>query len=199
MEQYLETDEQHDVMLSLAEVLHQVERVAAGDIHCWKWAVIALASAVNGALVCNLSGNMLVGALQKGHAYQTILAVQKDSAIKRPEKPLIAPPKELLERAVSADKRIESAGAILTIDDAQKKAFNTLFDFRNSFIHFGPHGWTIETSGMSAIFEKVLKIVNQVIDDGWAFRHLNDHDRQRINNVRHNTHDLLAKLITSTT
>ncbi|HEY9038310.1 MAG TPA: hypothetical protein VIN05_05115 [Roseovarius sp.] len=198
MERYLDTDEQHDVMLSLAEVLHQLERVAAGDVHCWKWAVIALASAVNGALVCNLTGTMQVGAFKEDNAKLKIAASQKDSTIEQPEKPFLARPTELLKRAVRANQRIENAGGILKINAAQKKAFNKLFHFRNSFIHFEPLGWTIETSGMSEIFERVLEIVGQVIDDGWAFRHLNDHDRQRLRNVQHDTHHLLATLTKST-
>ncbi len=104
VETYLSTDEQHDVLVSLREVLHQVERVAAGDIHCWKWAVIALASAVNGTLTCNLSGTMQVGALRKDDAEQTIMALQRDGATEMPPKPRLAPPDILLKRARREDK-----------------------------------------------------------------------------------------------
>ena len=92
MAQYLSTDEQHDVVVSLSEVAHQLERVAAGNIHCWKWATIALASAVNGALTCHLSGTMQVGALDEDDAYATIAALQKGAPVAVPTKPRLASP-----------------------------------------------------------------------------------------------------------
>lgn len=194
VETYLSTDEQHDVLVSLREVLHQVERVAGGNIHCWKWAVIALASAVNGALTCNLSGTMQVGALSKEDAEKTIAALQKDVETEIPPKPRLAPPDVLLKRARHEDKRIERAGPMLTIGSHQKRSFDRLFAFRNSFLHFEPLGWSIETSGMPYIFENVLQIIAQTVQDGWSFRHLDDHERADLENVRDDLTRRLAEL-----
>lgn len=194
VETYLSTDEQHDVLISLREVLHQVERVTAGDIHCWKWAVIALASAVNGALTCNLSGTMQVGALREEDAESTIAALQKDAATEMPPRPRLAPPDVLLKRARRDDKRVERAGPTLTISPHQKRSFDRVFEFRNAFLHFEPLGWSIETSGMPSIFENVLQIVGQTLADGWSFRHLDDHDRAELERVLHDVTRRLEEL-----
>ena len=184
MDHWLATDEQRDVLVSLVEVRSQLERVSSGDIQSWKWAIIAMASAVNGALTCNLSGTIQVGALREDDAKQTISALQADSKNGLPNNPRLASPKELLKRARRSDKRFERAGPTIAIDSSQTKAFNQLFEFRNAFLHFEPLGWSIETSGMVHIFERVFSIVDQTICDGWSFRHLAPQDRHRLKNVR---------------
>ena len=194
MENWLETDEQYDVLVSLSEVQHQVQRVADGDAHCWKWAIIAMASAVNGALTCNLSGTMHVGALEENDAKRKIAALQIDATIERPVNPRLARPRELLKRARRADKRLETAGPPLTISDTQKRAFERLIEFRNAFMHFEPLGWFIETSGMVRIFEEVLSIIEQTSNGGWAFRHLIDRDREQLQIVLGELRHLFAKL-----
>jgi hypothetical protein len=174
---YLTTDEQDDVLVSLSEVLHQLERIASGDIHCWKWAIIATASAVSGALTCNLSGSMQVGGMQQEDAKMMIAALQKDAASEMPKRPRLASPNDLLKRARRYDKRIERAGPVLEISHQQKKSFKTLFDLRNCFLHFEPLGWSIEISGVPSILHDVLQIVGQTSEDGWSFRHLSDERR----------------------
>lgn len=193
-QQYLSTDEQYDVLVSLREVFHQVERISAGNIHCWKWAVIALASAINGSLTCNLSGSMQVGALSHKDAVQTISALQYKGTTELPNRSHLASPTELLKRARRQDKRIERAGPILQVNSRQAKSFKRLFDFRNAFLHFEPLGWTIETSGMSSIFIDVVQLVELTVSDGWSFRNLNDHDLADIQTILHELRRHLAEV-----
>jgi hypothetical protein len=191
---WLDTDEQHDVLVSLIEVEHQLRRVADGNIHCWKWAIIALASAVNGALTCNLSGFMQVGALCEQDAEQMIASSQMDAKAERPKDPCLAKPGMLLKRARRTDKRLEPAGPILNIDSNQARAFRRLFHLRNAFLHFKPLGWSIETSGMVSIFQEMLSIIDQTITGGWSFRHLGNHDRKQLDQVRLELLHLLGDL-----
>ncbi len=171
MPKYLRTDEQHDVLVSLKEVRNQIVRTDQ-DIDCWKWALIALASAVNGALTCNLSGTMQVGALCQKNAKRTITALQMDSSEELPE-PRLANPHELLRRA-KGEGRIEQAGPLIYATASQEKSFLRLFEFRNQFIHFHPTSWSIEITGMPSIFLDVMQIIEGTIDDGWSFRHLDE-------------------------
>ncbi|WP_209833102.1 hypothetical protein [Ruegeria sp. HKCCE3926] len=182
-ENYFYTDEAHDVLISLSEVVHQMERVAQGDKHCWKWVVIAMASAINGALTCHLSGNIQVGALTKIDARATIDALQDHNHDELPKKPKLANPRELFVRARREDKRLEPAGCILTLSSVQKRAFDKLFELRNSFSHFEPRGWGIEVSGMPSIMLNLLNIIEQIYDDCWAFRHLSDNDYEDFNRL----------------
>lgn len=171
MSRYLRTDEQYDVLVSLKEVRFQILRTDQ-DIDCWKWALIALASAVNGALTCNLSGTAQVGALDKKTAKKMIAALQNDSGEQAPE-PRLAGPHELLQRAKGSG-RIEGAGPHISVPKPQENSFRRIFKFRNQFIHFSPTGWSIELIGMPSIFLDVMQIIGATIDDGWSFRHLNE-------------------------
>ena len=177
MAEWIETDEQYDVLMSLREVRHQIGR-ADGEVGNWKWAVIALASAANGALTCNLTGDMGVGALETRVAEQTIQCMQTEPTVPRP-KPRLASPSVLLERA-AGEVRIEQAGDTIAATETQRASFRRLFDFRSDFLHFKPSGWWIEISGMPGIFRDVLGIVRAVVDDGWAFRHLDDTERAEL-------------------
>jgi len=193
LDRWLRTDEQHDVVVSLDEVLHQMERVAAGETHCWKWAIIALASATSGALACNLSGTMQIGALNKCDAIQIIASFKDDTKVKPPKKLRLASPDELLKRA-RREKRIERAGPTLSIGVDQKRAFTRIIGFRNTFMHFEPMGLSVEVSGMTAIFERVLSIIEQVIEDGWSFRHLSDEDRKHLVRVCQDLRRVIDKI-----
>jgi hypothetical protein len=167
-EQWMRTDAQHDVLVSLREVLNQLQRVE-DDVNCWKWALNALANAVNSALTCNLTGTMQVGALETKIAEATIEALQSGSGKKIP-KPRLASPHGLLERATDAAPRIEQAGTALKISPAQQKSFRRLFTFRDGFTHFKPTLWYIEVSGFPEIFRDVVQIVKAIIGDGRSFR-----------------------------
>lgn len=111
-----------------------------------------------------------------------------------PERPLLATPYVLLKRSRRKDLRLERAGPVLAITPEQKRAFTQLFELRNRFLHFEPLGWSINTTGMAVMFEKVLTIVGQTIDDGWSFRHLSDSDRERLAQLYHNLVVSLANL-----
>lgn len=170
MPNYLRTDEQHDVLVSLREVKHQLQRIDQ-DLNCWKWAVIALASAVNGGLTCNLTGTMQVGALTEKRAKLTIEALQSEPPKEIPD-PRLAGPRDLLRRAQGVSKRFERAGRQLPLTESQTSSFKRLFDFRDMFVHFKPTGWSIEVSGMPSIFQDVMQIIEASVSDGWSFRHL---------------------------
>lgn len=174
---YLETDEKRDVLVSLQELAHQLDRVD-DDIWCWKWAIMAACSAAAGVLVCNLSGSMQIGALNKQAARGTIEAFEHHRKTDRLELPkqVLAPPSELLLRASSSDRR-EYAGPPLAISAEAKEAFKKIFEIRNEFVHFKPQSWLIEVSGLPQLLRQVMSIVAVANVDGWSFRHLNDCDQ----------------------
>ena len=44
-------------------------------------------------------------------------------------------------------------------------------DIRNQFVHFEPMGWSIEVSGIPEIATLVARIIGEVLQIGYAFRH----------------------------
>ena len=180
MSPYLRTDNQIDVLISLREVNHQLQRVKHDD-SCWKWATIALASAVNGALTCNLTGTMQVGALEKSLVDKTISALQSESTKNMPLQRL-ATPSELLNRS-KLRERIEHSGSPIIASTSQEDSFNLLFTRRDEFLHFKPSSQSIEVGSLPLTFRNVLDIIKQTIDDGWSFRNLERNSPSALNHI----------------
>ena len=61
---WLRVDEQSDVLVSLDECLNCVRRVREEPAF-WKWAILSIHNALQGAIVCHLSGTAQLGALAK--------------------------------------------------------------------------------------------------------------------------------------
>ena len=169
MTEYLETDEQNDVLTSLREVSHQLDRIKL-DAGNWKWAVIALSSAVNGAMTCNLTGTMQIGALEKNKVEKTVSALQSKSTQNLPIQHL-AKPLELLNRIQNKD-RFEQAGPPIEITSAQENSVATILFLRNQFMHFSPSSWLIEVNGLPNTFVHIISLIDIIRNDGWSFRHL---------------------------
>jgi hypothetical protein len=47
------------------------------------------------------------------------------------------------------------------------------FEIRNQFVHFAPQAWSIGISGGPQIGRIIARIIKDIHDCGWAFRHLN--------------------------
>lgn len=180
MATFLETDERHDVFVSLQEFDRQLDAVEV-DSGRWKFALIAVTLAVNGALVCFLSGTMQTGALRKREAKLAIEAMQLGSDVPRP-KPFLAAPSELLERATGTE-RYDTQEKKLSVSEPQKASFKLLTEFRNQFIHFHPAGWVVEVSGLPKHCAAVLEVINTIREDGYAFLHLSDAHRVELDSL----------------
>jgi hypothetical protein len=178
MPEYLHTDEQLDVLISLKEFGRQIERVER-DPHSWKFAITSLSFAVNGALVCFLSGTMQTGALEEKNAEAAIAALQHDCTESFP-KLFLATPEKLLARATGKNKRFDTRDEILKVAEAEKSSFKRMIDFRNQLTHFSPQDWSIELGGLPGLCVDCLSIVNSIRLEGWAFRHLDDLDRDEL-------------------
>ena len=179
MSPYLRTDNQIDVLISLREVNHQLQRVAQ-DNSCWKWAIIAMASAANGALTCNLTGTMQVGALKCNKLIRDTLSALQSESVDNIPKPWLATPPDLLKRAQMQERK-EYSGSPIVTTTSQEESFKLLFNLRDEFLHFKPSSQSIEIGSLPYIFRNVLHIIKQTIDDEWSFRHLESNSPTSLN------------------
>jgi hypothetical protein len=78
---------------------------------------------------------------------------------------------------LKAVRKPRSAGDLsndagIALADAELAWLTRLHDtVRNQFVHLAPMGWWIEVSGMSAVAALVARIVGDIAEAGWAFRH----------------------------
>lgn len=174
---FIETDESDDVAGSIRHALVCL-RLVRTDHSAWKWLILSLHSALQGACVCHLTTTASpVGALTKTNTIEWLSYFELSrgvSGVKAP-KTHIAQLPELLKR-VRKPGSAGSGESTMSIKISYAE-FNNLrhlhSEVRNQFVHFEPMGWTLEVMGMQFIIPVVLRIIADILDAGWAFRHEN--------------------------
>ena len=136
-----------------------------------------LHSALQGAMVCHLSGTAQLGALTKNSAKQW-LELHEKQACAEPPRERVADAPELFSRLGSSERRIEhQCGAVLGITDSQRQSFHRLHSLRNGFTHFQPKGWCIEIDFIKTILSDALDVLALIAEDPWPFRHMSQNER----------------------
>ena len=171
--------------------------------HAWKWVVLSLHSALQGAMICHLSGTASVGALTKrsGDKWHAWHEKDRNSAIEsvddgvdefriprrrikhssdNPPQDRIADAKALFERLTSPSSRLESTGGPIAVASKHRKSFRRLHDLRNDFTHFSPKGWSIEVEFIRDAARDVLDGIDWIEQDDWPFRHMEGEDGTRL-------------------
>ena len=211
MGNYVHTDECQDVLASLEQCALSLGQARRSD-RAWKWVVLSLHSALQGAMVCHLSGTAQLGALTKECAEKWLEWHERDCRgeitriqdgvdefgdpimrIKetkdRPPKEFVANAHELFKRLSCPSLRIENGcGEIISIKEKQEKSFKRLHELRNRFSHFSPKGWSIELEFIEELIDDILDILCSILDDHWPFKHMPEKDksalRSRIEEIR---------------
>jgi len=184
---FVETDEAQDVAGSIRQALKCWE-FTVEDPHAWKWVILALHSALQGACVCHLVTTASpLGAVTEKNTIKWLEYFENshsDETLKPPTTQLMSLP-ELLK----AVRKLNSVGQNLGIDhqvSISESELNWLIrihsEFRNQFIHFSPTGWAFDVSGMSKLAQLIARIVQDILDCHWAFRHLDTEKRDLLEN-----------------
>ena len=206
-ENWLKLDEGLDTLCALRHVELCLCEVSKKP-ELWKWVVLALHSALQGAMVCHLNGSANVGALSEKSAKEWFAWDEKDRAgaipwviddepdkfgfrtrrladqsIKRPTS-YMAAPRELFKRLSDENERVEGGvGAVINITFEQIWAFNKLPELRDEFTHFKPKGWSIEISGFPSIVAKIGALILTIAEDNYPFRHVKESELHEIRTI----------------
>ncbi|HVJ00455.1 MAG TPA: hypothetical protein VM657_15465 [Sphingomonas sp.] len=188
-ENWIQTDEAEDVAGSIRHVIRAAQFVGEDSLS-WKWVVMALHSALQGACVCHLTTTASpLGAVTEQNACKW-LAYFEDSRTN----PNARPPRThlmVLPDLLTAVREPHSAGdrsnaAGVTISESELYWLVRFHkDIRNQFVHFEPMGWSIEVSGIPEIAKLVARIIGEILRIGWAFRHLDIAQREEMRRSLH--------------
>ncbi len=183
-ENWIQTDEAEDVVGSIRHVIRAAQFVG-DDPLVWKWVVMALHSALQGACVCHLTTTAPpVGAVSERDAAEWLAYFEGSRTnpnTKPPKTYLMALPDLLkaVRKPHSAGDRSNALGVSIS-----ESELNCLCRFheeiRNQFVHFEPMGWSIEVSGIPEIAKLVARIIGDTLRMGWAFRHLDRAQREEM-------------------
>lgn len=171
-ENYIEFDEYSDALYSLRHAAFFCAETAR-DRTIWKWAIIALHNALQGAMICHLSGTAGLGALEKDSIKAALDWHEGDRIGNRQPYPeeKVAPANVLFKRLTGQASMLEGAGELIKASKQEASSFERLHALRNDFSHFTPKSWVIETSGLAQIFGDISQILLRILDAGYAFRH----------------------------
>ncbi len=173
MGNFITFDEKQDVAGSIQHIIHCADLIEK-EPKVYKWIVLALHSALQGACICHLVTTASpLGVVSNKNAKEWVAYFnrsQKDIEMKVPGTFILALP-ELLDKV-----RLENSAGCghsekIEITDNEVEWLKRIHkELRNQFVHFEPVGWSIEVSGIPDIAELVAKIIKQIDDCGWAFR-----------------------------
>lgn len=157
MARWLRTDERQEFISSVRMVTTSMA-AARHEFEHWKWAVIALHNAMQGAMVMALRGTNNFRVMPEKLAEKCIEA-------HREGKPW---PKEKLDTFPNLYTKVRSDEAMsfyvhsraLPQDADLDKNIELVLQLRNQFIHFTPQGWSLEISGMPGICESILSAIS---------------------------------------
>lgn len=181
---WIQTDEVEDVAGSIRHII-RTARFLGEDTQAWKWVAMALHSALQGACVCHLTTTAApVGAVTERNAGEWLAYfedLRTNPNAKRPKTHLMGLPDLLkaLRRPRSAGDRSNAVG--IAIKDSELSWLRRFHeDIRNQFVHFEPKGWSIEVSGIPEIARLTARIIEEVLQVGYAFRHQDDARREEM-------------------
>ena len=200
METYAYTDTCQDVLGSLEHCELSLIQARNSD-RAWKWVVLSLHSALQGAMVFHLTGSANLGALTESCAKKQENWDEKDRCGKiswipmgvdefgvpheRLAKQEQSPPKELIASASILFKRLSccqlriepDCGGIVSITERQKKSFRLLHSLRNKFTHFSPKGWSIEIQLIVEVIDDMTGVLCLILDDPWTSMLMHEEER----------------------
>lgn len=182
-EMWVSTNEAEDVACSIRHAVRCLQFVD-DDPHVWKWVILALHAALQGACVCHLTTTAApVGAVTKKNASEWLKYFDDMSANPRAE-----PPKTKLMSLPDLLKAVRKPNSFgggsrkgIAINDTELAWLTRIHnEFRNQFVHFSPAGWSFEISGVPKIARLVARIIKDIFDRGYGFRHLDEGQRQNM-------------------
>lgn len=155
-DRWLRTDERQEFISSM-RMVHKCLLDVSTDIEQWKWAVIALHNAAQGAMV---------QALRAGNDFRIMpeKLAEKCYQAHRANKPW---PKIKMDSFPNLYKKVQSEELMifytrskaLPSNKERDYCIDMLLELRNSFIHFMPQGWSLEVSGLPFIFVSVIEMI----------------------------------------
>ena len=161
---YIRTDEREDAVDALEHVSAIVATLPGRPLR-WKWVILALHNALQGALVCTLSGTSGLGALGSSSQKKVLRWLEEASHSGNREMPemWLADVMDLYKRTKDSKLMAECGGDPLAENKDRDSDVERLHQLRNVFAHFSPKGWSIEIAGLPRIAISAVQIIEELL------------------------------------
>lgn len=165
----VELDHTEDLIVSLEQAVLQISRLK-NDLKNWKWATIALHSAVQGCLVWVLTGDGVLGAYDQKQEEKFVEWRQKQEINSEIQDHSLAPYPtklahfyELIARIKCKDRMDAVNGQPISLSDTENKAIKWLNCRRNEFVHFKALTLTASESSFIEAAENSHAVLHKVL------------------------------------
>lgn len=172
---WIRTDEAEDVAASVRHAL-RCWPLAKEDDQAWKWVMLALHAALQGALVCHLVTTATpLGVVTDRNAQEWVDYFERyrsDTTVRPPKTRLLDLP-ELIKLARKPGSAGDGRqGGLVRVSDQELAWLRRIHtEIRNQFVHFEPMGWAVDVSGVPSLARLIASVVSDTLQVGWAFRH----------------------------
>ena len=163
---YLRTNEHEEAVRSL-EWAELQARGLPTDPYMWKWVIIALHNATQGFMVLSLWNGNGLNTLRPKVAAKWLRAYEAGGPF----------PAEKLDEFLNLYAKVKDANYFSTVGagpfhpaPSSDWSLERLNEFRNTFIHFTPKGWSLELAGLPAICLDALALIEYLVEDSTAIR-----------------------------
>lgn len=162
---WLRVDEREDLVNSLEHAV-EIARTVRSEPRNWKWLLIVVHNALQGALVSVLTGTAGVGALEKKSMAEWQEWDEKGRAGKKEPLPKgrLASPLELYKRAKQTDFMCEFGGRPIRTRNDQDADVRRLNSLRGELVHFKSRIWSIEIEGLPRIVLTAIQVIEQLLN-----------------------------------
>jgi hypothetical protein len=172
---YVRFDEREDAVVAL-ELVASVSRDLKENAALWKWMVLGMQNAMQGAMVLALAGTDGCGALGDKSQEQIRAWLQKP---KGPQ------PKEIMAEYSVLLSRVQQAelmdGPPLEVSVEECERLERLNRLRRNFAHFNPQGWSIELKLLLLLMPSALNAVEHLLTTQHRVRvHFTEGQKERI-------------------
>lgn len=181
-EAWLQTTEIEE-LVGAVEHAAELALAARYDVTQWKWLILTLHHAMQGACACALRGKDPTGATllsqASGQAIQRWRGAQRGRRATPMPRQILASLKDLHKRVTDA-AYLGDTYALPTTADMQRDIAE-LMKLRNEFVNFIPSGFSLEVSTLPRLVRTCCRTVEHLALDHSTFRrHLSNTQRRRI-------------------
>ncbi len=164
MPEWLRVGEREDAVSALEFAVEVSSTLNVTPLN-WKWLLIVIHNALQGALVCTLSGSHATGALSEKSMKAVWKWYEDSSTYTKSQHPKewLAPPLELYERAKQKCYMREFDGSPISTTQDQDDDVKKLNQLRRLFAHYTPCEWSIETEGLPRIVVNVVGVIEELL------------------------------------
>lgn len=146
---WLRTDELKEALTYLKELPYFIDK-ACVEHHYWKWVIISIHSLLHCLMISALKGSNGLLTYKDDVAAAWLDSYNKKTKYRLPKNP-IDNFLNLYNKIKSERSKFYITSNAFVATNDQDKSVMRLNSFRNDFIHFSPHSWSIEISGMPRI------------------------------------------------